>query len=291
MKCPNCSNEIKRFDLSPNCKNCGVNIFYSQQKALLSRDAKMCELEFASFRIIVAKLKASFIKGVIPILRIVAMVAAIGAIFIPFADIETTIPAVSQVNFSFGAWGIYSAFTNGVFNSLINLSDYAQQQVIISLVLLASIVVIFLIGFAVFLCLVLSFINIQKTAKMMRGLSVAGFIACLFSGAVSISMPSVIGKAEFLTAKTGFGAFACLIVFAVIFILNQLVIKKNIQPDIKEVDIKRVELAKRVKNGEVSLDDLPLPVFETEEEREKRLKAEAERKAEIEKAKGGESLE
>ncbi len=251
----------------------------------------MCELEFASFRIIVAKLKAAFIKGLIPILRIVAMIIAIGAIFIPFADIKTDIPVISSVNFSFGAWGIYSAFTNGVLNTLLNLFDYAQQQVVIALVLLASIVVIFLIGFAIFVCLLLSFINIQKTAKIMRGLSVAGAITCVFSSGVSLAMPYVIGKAEFLTAKTGFGAFACILVFAFIFILNHLVIKKNIQPEIKEVDIKRVELAKKVKCGEVSLDDLPLPVFETEEEKEKRLKAEAQRKLEIEKAKGGESFE
>jgi hypothetical protein len=46
-----------------------------------------------------------------------------------------------------------------------------------------------------------------------------------------------------------------------------------------------------VKSGEVSLDDLPLPVFETEEERQKRLDDEAKSKALVEKAKGGEAHE
>ena len=290
MKCPNCSKEIKRFDLSPNCKNCGVNIFYSQQKTLLSEDAKMCELEFAGFRIVVAKLKASFIKGLIPIFRIVAMVVAIGAIFVPFAEIETAIPIISGVNFSFGAWGIYSAFTNGVFEALLNVIDYAPQAVYISLALLASIVVIFLLGFSIFVCLLLSFINIQKTARIMRGISVAGSVVCIISAIISLVMPSVVARSGFLTAQTGLGAFVCFAVLMFIFTLNHLVIKKNIQPEIKEVDIKRVEMGKRVKSGEVSLKDLPLPVFETEEEKEKRLQSEAERKLEIEKAKGGESL-
>lgn len=290
MKCPNCSKEIKRFDLSPNCKNCGVNIFYSQQKTLLSEDAKMCELEFAGFRIIVAKLKASFIKGLIPILRIVAMVVAIGAIFVPFAEIKTAIPIISEVSFSFGAWGIYSAFTNGVFEGLLNVIDYAPQAVYISLALLASIVVIFLMGFSIFVCLLLSFINIQKTARIMRYLSAVGSAVCIASAIISLVMPSVVAKSGFLIAKTGFGAFVCFAVLAFIFLLNHLVIKKNIQPEIKEVDIKRVEMGKKVKSGEVLLKDLPLPVFETEEEKEKRLQDEASRKAEIEKAKGGESL-
>ncbi len=291
MKCPNCSGEIKRFDLSPNCKHCGVNIFYSQQKTLLTEDAKMCELEFASFRIIVAKLKAAFIKGIIPILRIVAMLVAIGAIFIPFATVSTNIPLISQIDFSFGAWGIYNAFTNGVFNGLLSIIDYAPTQVYICLTLLLSIVVIFLIGFAVFVTLLLSFINIQKTAKIMKKLSVAGVVACVVSSGISLAVPSIIEKSSFLTARCGVGSFACILVFVVIFILNHLVIKKNIQPKIKEVDLKRVELAKKVKNGEISLSELPLPVFETEEEKEKRLKEEEERKISVIKAKGGETLE
>ena len=54
-----------------------------------------------------------------------------------------------------------------------------------------------------------------------------------------------------------------------IFVLNHLVIKKNITPEIDELDIKRVELRKKVKKGEVSIDDLPLPVFSEPEKNEK----------------------
>ena len=47
-------------------------------------------------------------------------------------------------------------------------------------------------------------------------------------------------------------------------------------------------MRKKVKNGEVSLDDLPLPVFESEEEKAKRLETEAASNELAEKAKGGE---
>ena len=285
MKCPNCNKEIGRFELAPNCKHCGVNIFYSQQKTLLTRDAKKCELEYAGFRILVSKLKTAFIGGKIQILRIVAMVMAIGAIFVPFGSIGVNISPF-DAKFSFGAWGIYSAFTDGTLSALLNLSGYAHKQMAASLVLLGLIVAIFLSGLGVFVALLLSFINVQKSARAMRGLSFVGSILCVGAFVVSAFIPSVMSEIGFIEGKTGVGALVCLAVLIFIFILNHLVIKKNIQPQVKEVDLKRVELNKKVKKGEASLDDLPLPVFETEEEKQERLKKEEESRALAQKGKG-----
>lgn len=285
MKCPNCNKEIGRFELAPNCKHCGVNIFYSQQKTLLTRDAKKCELEYAGFRILVSKLKTAFIGGKIQILRIVAMVMAIGAIFVPFGSIAVDISPF-DAKFSFGAWGIYSAFTDGTLSALLNLSGYAHKQMAASLVLLGLIVAIFLSGLGVFVALLLSFINVQKSARAMRGLSFVGSILCISAFVVSVLLPSVMSEIGFIEGKTGVGALVCLAVLTFIFILNHLVIKKNIQPQVKEVDLKRVELNKKVKKGEASLDDLPLPVFETAEEKEERLKKEEESRALVQKGKG-----
>ena len=285
MKCPNCNKEIGRFELAPNCKHCGVNIFYSQQKTLLTRDAKKCELEYAGFRILVSKLKTAFIGGKIQILRIVAMVMAIGAIFVPFGSIGVNISPF-DAKFSFGAWGIYSAFTDGTLSALLNLSGYAHKQMAASLVLLGLIVAIFLSGLGVFVALLLSFINVQKSARAMRGLSFVGSILCVGAFVVSVLLPSVMSEIGFIEGKAGVGALVCLAVLIFIFILNHLVIKKNIQPQVKEVDLKRVELNKKVKKGEASLDDLPLPVFETEEEKEERLKKEEESRALAQKGKG-----
>ena len=190
------------------------------------------------------------------------------------------------MNFSFGAWGIYSAFTDGTLSALLNLGGYADKQMTASLVLLGLIVAIFLSGLGVFVALLLSFINIQKSARAMCGLSFAGSILCVCAFVVSVLLPSVMSEIGFIEGETGVGALVCLAVLIFIFILNHLVIKKNIQPPVKEVDLKRVELNKKVKKGEASLDDLPLPVFETEEEREERLKKEEESRALAQKGKG-----
>ena len=96
MKCPNCGGEIGRFELAPDCKHCGANIFYSQQEKLLAEDAKRCELEFASFRILKAKLKSAFIGGPIRIMRLVAMLIAIGFIFIPVVTLSVELSLFSS---------------------------------------------------------------------------------------------------------------------------------------------------------------------------------------------------
>lgn len=290
MRCPNCSGHIGRFDLAPNCKHCGVNIFYSQQKDLLARDAKMCELEYASFRILVAKLKAAFIKGIIPVMRIVAMVIAIGSIFVPFAKVSTALPVI-DASISFGAWGIYSSFTDGTLGAVVSLMKYTPKQAGIMLALLGLIALIFLAGLGIFITLVLSFVNIQRSARIMRGFAVSGFLLCVGAAAVSCAVPYVMAQSGFLCGATGFGAFGCMLVFVLIFVLNQLVIKKNVQADIKDIDILRVEMKKRVRAGEVSVDDLPLPVFESDEELQKRLEEKKKSRQLIDAAKGGASVD
>ena len=50
-------------------------------------------------------------------------------------------------------------------------------------------------------------------------------------------------------------------------------LKKGIEPAYRENDIKRRELLRKVCRGEIDLDSLPLPVLESEQEREERLKA------------------
>lgn len=285
MKCPNCNKEIGRFELAPDCKHCGVNIFYAQQEALLTEDAKRCELEYATFYILTAKLKNAFIGGKIQIMRIVAMVLAIGAIFVPFATVEASFGLFSA-KFSFGAFGIYQAFIDGTLNAVLNLSAYTPQITISILLLLTLIVLIFLSGLGVFITLVLSFINIQKTAKKAQILSVIGIVFSAISLVLSFSLPKIVSDISFINAKLGIGSIACIAVLTFIFVLNKLIVTKNIQPDIKEIDLQRVAIRKQIKNGELTYADLPLPVLESEEEKEKRLKEKEEKDKLVQSAKG-----
>lgn len=285
MKCPKCNKEIGRFELSPNCKHCGVNIFYAQQEVLLTEDAKRCELEYATFHILTAKLKNAFIGGKIQIMRIIAMVLAIGAIFVPFATVEAGF-RLFTAKFSFGAFGIYQAFTDGTLQAVLNMSTYAPELTASLLVLLALIVLIFLSGFGVFVALILSFINIQKSAKKTQILSLTGIVFSVFSLVLSLALPKIISDIAFINAKFGVGSIACIAVLVLIFVLNRLIITKNIQPEIKDIDLQRVEIKNRIKKGEITYADLPLPVLESEEEKEKRLREKEEKEALVQSAKG-----
>ena len=285
MKCPKCNKEIGRFELAPNCKHCGVNIFYAQQEALLTEDAKRCELEYATFHILTAKLKNAFVGGKIQIMRIVAMVLAIGAIFIPFATVEASFNMFTA-KFSFGAFGIYQAFSDGTLQAVLNMNSYVPGLTFSLLALLVLIVLIFLCGFGVFVSLVLSFINIQKSAKKAQILSGIGIVFSSVSFWVSCSLSEIFSDIPFISAKFGAGSIACTAVLIFIFLLNKLVVMKNIQPSIKEIDLRRVAIRKQIKNGEITYADLPLPVLESEEEKEKRLREKEEKEALVQSAKG-----
>ncbi len=285
MKCPNCQKHIGRFELAPNCKHCGVNIFYAQQKTLLSEDAKKCELEYATFHILISKLKTAFIGGKIQIMRIVAMVLAIGAIFVPFATVEASFSMFSA-KISFGAFGIYQAFTDGTLNALIDLGIYAPTLQTTLVLLLGLIVLIFLCGVGIFITLLLSFINIRKSAVKAQIFAMTGMIISLLSAAGSFTLNKLLAEYTFVSAKAGFGAIACFAVLMLIFVLNRLIVTKNIQPEIKEVDLERVKIRKQIKNGELSYSDLPLPVLESAEEKEKRLLEEEKKEKLVQSAKG-----
>lgn len=261
MKCPNCGVEIKRFDISENCKNCGINLFYSQQETLLSRDAKRCELEFASFRIFVSKLKAAFIGSKLAILRLAFSVLCVAAILVPFAGISLELPLFSS-KLSFGGIGVYNAFSDGTLMALLDFYKLPLSHDIAlkSFVLLGIILLVAVCSLVLLVYEILSFINITKTAKAMRNISLTGAVFSIASIVSAILVANGSPVAE-LSCGFGFGGIVCMAFFLVMFGINYLILKKDIQPEIRELDIKRVELYRKVKAKEISLDDLPLPVF------------------------------
>ena len=213
------------------------------------------------------------------------MVLAIGAIFVPFETVEANFNMFSA-KFSFGALGIYQAFTDGTLNAVLNLSAYTPEITISFLLLLGLIVLVFLSGLGVFITLVLSFINIHKTAKKAQILSVIGIVFSAISLILSFALPKIVSDVPFISAKFGVGSIACIVVLVFIFVLNRLAVSKNIQPDIKEIDLQRVAIRKQIKNGELTYADLPLPVLESEEEKEKRLLEKEEKEKLVQSAKG-----
>lgn len=245
-------------------------MLYTQEEDL-ARDAKRAELEFANARIIVANIKAAFVKGALPILRLVFTILLAGAFVLPVVSATFSVPLFKQ-EISLGALGIYQLFSDGTFSVIPEFAKSTLFGGATKLLLIAAgiYVVALLLAVAILLAEILSFINIKKSAKSMAGISLAG---AAVSAVLAVVVLTLKAEQSFVIFDKSFGAFAVLLCFVVCFICNYKISKADIRLDLRENDLERKEILKKVRSGEISLDDLSLPVFETEKEKEERLKA------------------
>lgn len=247
---------------------------YFTQKQDLARDAKRTELEFAKARALVARIKAAFIGGKLPIARLVFMLLSVAALVVPYGSLSIGLPYYTQ-DISVGAIGAYNLYSSGFYTKLLTLKDLgiAERPAMLTMVWLVLFVLAVLTVAAQLVAYLLSFIKLRRGHK---ALAVISGIAIAFNIAAAVIPFVITGAAEeysFITAKNGFGAFVSIAVLAVFLIINVIMYKQNVQPFIKEVDLQRIDVAAKIKSGEVNIDDLPMPIFETEEEREARLNA------------------
>lgn len=271
LNCPKCGAHISPFDLKPNCKNCGVNILLYSQEYLLERDAKRTELEFASGRIILAKVRAAFIGGALPIIRIITTVLCIAALIVPFADLSISTPFLST-DISLGGIGIYNLISGDMLSSIPGLAESVLFGTIMKkfLVLTGILLAITLTDVVLAVVSILNFINIKKNAKAMSIISIVGLALCIAFYIAGFVVNSAV-LPSYLSFRLGFGAFAATIIFTVNIFINFKIFKADLPLKVHEYDFERKETLKKIKSGELDFDDLSLPVFETEEEKEKRL--------------------
>lgn len=274
MKCPKCGGEIPFYNLKPNCMHCGVNIMYYTQEEGLIRDAKRTELEGAVARMVIARIKASFIGSKLVIVRLVFTVLAAAALLVPYGGARYVAPLFDE-NYSVGIIGIIKGFQNGF---ILKLPSFLGSEVFGTATKIAMIPTVFflivtILDILIFGALLLSFLNIEKGTTFMKNTAVVGASVSIIGQIAVLAGVLRIEKTFAAVAYFGFGALVSLAMFIVLFILNRIVLKKGIEPTYRENDLKRRDTLKKVRAGEINLDDLSLPVFESEEEREARLKA------------------
>ena len=274
MKCPKCGGEIAMFDLRPNCKHCGVNIMYYTQEADLARDAKRTELEGAVARMVIARIKANFIGGKLQIARMVFVLIAAAALLVPFSGVRFNLPFYDDT-LSFGLIGLIGAFKNGLLLKLPSLLSGAlvSKQVLAAVIPAAFMLVIVILDLICAGAFLLGFLNLTKSTRVMRNTALVGAAVSVLSQIAAVVMKLITNDTLQASVILGFGALVSLAMFVVLFILNRALLQKGIEPAYKENDLKRKELLKRVRSGEVDLDSLSLPIFESEEEHEERMKA------------------
>lgn len=271
MQCPKCGVEIKRFDIARNCRNCGVNIMLFTQEEDLSKDAKKTELEFAKARSIVGKIKLTYVGTKASIARLVLFILSIGAFAIPVLKLAIRLPLV-ETDLSTGAIGVYSLFTNGLLNQLLNLLNVGVEGALAKAT--AAHFIFFVLAFLMEACALVTYL--LAAIKIRRGskfLAIFSGIGCLFDLGMIITM--FIVRADAAGSSSVFvtvypGAFVILAMQLAFLIINIVMYRQN--PDFvsTEIDMKRIETLAKIKAGEIKYSDLSLPVFESEEETEKR---------------------
>ncbi|MBO4894359.1 MAG: hypothetical protein J5562_05560 [Clostridia bacterium] len=268
--CPKCQKKIPPYHLGQNCPHCKVNLrFYDFDKQFY-RDAKQAELSLAKINIFIAHVKASFIGSKLAIIRLCTMILPLVSLLAPYAKVNITQPFYSS-DIQLSALGLFGAFSDGVLNYVLGMKGGGGEGAAFSALFaaLASFAAVAVFAVLVFLLTVLCFISVKKMPKILCAVSCLGIAAsivtallCLRYSAITRDTANVI-----LSGKASFGFIVSIICFCVVFAVNLLIIKKGLNIEYKEGDLERAEIAKKVKSGEVKIEDLPQPIVETEETR------------------------
>ena len=234
MICPKCGVTISRFDLKPNCKNCGVNLTYYTQEKELTSDAKRAELEFAQARIFVARLKAAYIGGKLQIARLTLSVLCTAVLVIPFASATFSAPLISE-KLSVGALGVYGLIGDGLLPILFKLTgiELVASITVRMLALYAVFVLLALMAVAVLLTEFTVFINTKKTARLMCAFSGAGVALSAVITVMSFAVSSFADTMSYLEVSVGAGGFAAAVMFAAMLVVNIPIAKNGIHVKIK----------------------------------------------------------
>ena len=140
-------------------------MYYTQEEGL-TRDAKRTELEGAAARMVIARVKAAFIGSRLAIARLIAVVLAVGALAVPFAAVKFDLPLFSG-GFSAGLVGLIMSFTNGLAMKLPAFlgSPLLGKSTLAAAVPAGCLFVLALLDVAIFAALLLSFLNLTKSAN------------------------------------------------------------------------------------------------------------------------------
>lgn len=274
--CPKCNHKLSPLDWRQNCPNCGVNLMFYGFEDRFYSDAKYAEMGFAKVRVKWARVKAALIGGKIQIARLCLSLLPLLVAAIPLGGAELATKQFGK-SVTFGLYGLYLAFTDGTITMLSavqnvpQLAQIAQPLMKVYLGLAAvAVCAIFVLLFSL-----LCFFGAKVMARLVcisciLGAGCSAALMYIESGFLSAAKDFVFTTGTQSSAAVLAGAIAA---FAVVFFLNFKIARKGIAVEYKEGDLFRVQMAKKLKKGEITLDEIPQPVYETEEERVQREKA------------------
>ena len=263
-KCPKCGYKLKITDISQYCPKCGVNMTFCGFVENFEREAKLAELSQAGISCKIRRLKYALIGTKLSIVRLVVMVLPLAAMLLPAASVSITLPYKSSA-FDIGILGLVSLFTGDDLNYIMGMGGAAigGAQFAALKIALFSFIGVAAIALIAALTSLLCFISIKNMQKITSVFASLGIVGCVVSYVLIGKFVSGCTDCAVLEAKSGFGLFAVMVMFAVVLAVNLILSIKGIKVEYDEGMVERAEIYKQVKSGKVNIDDLPQPVVET----------------------------
>ena len=268
--CPKCKQKLGLFDWGQNCPHCGVNMRFYNFEENFYREAKVAELSAAKVSIKIKRLKAAFIGGTLPIARLSVLLLPLLSVLIPVLHFSLRLPFTEKA-YALSGLGLYQMFSDQTLSYILSMANDAFNGAAFSalrLVLFAEVGAAVL-GLLAFLLTLLCFISIKKMSVVLCAvcaLGMADSVAILITALKFCASAAGLSESV-LTGSMSVGAVVTFLMFAIVFVLNLLIAVKGVEIEYGEGDLERAEIARKIKNGELKLEDLPQPIVETSETR------------------------
>ena len=263
--CPNCGKKLTLLNVSQFCPHCGANMRFINFEENFYREAKYAELAQANVKAKIKRFKGAFIGSKLTIARLAAAFLPLAALLIPNGGFSLKLPLV-EAGADFGLLGLISLFTGSGLSYVLDMTgsevfgagfaalrtalfSYAAVTVMAALVLLST---------------VLCFLSIKKMQKVIAAFACLGAVTSVVSMAFISAFTKASQASAMIDGRAGFGLIAAAVMFLAAAAVNLILDKKGVPVEYEEGMTERAEIYRKLRRGEVKLEDLPQPVVETE---------------------------
>ena len=265
-ECPKCKQKIGLLYLKPNCPHCGVNLRFYNFEENFYRDAKRAELSLARINIFISHLKASYIGSKLTVARLCVMLLPAVSFLVPYGRAALKQPFLDD-GFALSALGLYGAYEKGYLPYIFSMAGGAVNGKAFALLAaaLAAYALAALAALTIFFLTLLCFLSVKKMHRALAGTALAGAGLSAVSAALTAAFAASAKSLELVSGAFYPGFLVSVLFFAAVAAVNIMIGRQGLNIVYGEGDEERAAIARKVKAGEVTLDELPQPVVETAE--------------------------
>jgi len=270
--CPHCDRRLRIFDWRPNCPRCGVNLMFYGFEERFYEDAKRSELSMAGMRVGSKRMKASLAGSLWAKVRLCICFVPLASLLLPWGSLNAQLPFAAQ-KWQAGILGLMNVFMGNM-----DVIPYLQSMwggefspvFQMGILLLGACALAAVLGLLVLLLSLFSFLKLKRMSTIVVIVSLLGMLVSAGGFALGILLQRASGALAnpIFTGTLDYGALLSFAAFGCTAAANLILRKKGVNVEFAEGDEERAAIYKKVKAGEVKLEDLPYPVVETEATRE-----------------------